>query len=862
MKQPEKPQRAYKPSHPQTEPVDTDIPAIPIEEISGRLDEIRQSPEDGPFFIRLYDCGDIVFHNKDESTGEYSETEDHSKADFGLAVLLAKWFNGDRAKIDTAFRHSKLMRDKWDERRGRQTYGRMTIDTAVEFYLSSLKKDEEPKKSISPYPKTLSIQEVEWFLRYKREPKTFLESDTYAWITGFCNDSIGLFDQYASLFRRAALDAFDQNPSLYKAEEHGGLSREEFVDREIQYFRELTFHTGERNLIMRSILDLAADEQEADKVSVACFPCGAGKSTAISYLIREVIQHNDGQGLLIVTDRKERFPEYTYFDAERDPELSGFLEDHQDRITVMTADNYREAYASQYHTPILMMTTQRYFDSDPDELRQFFRWEGGPRPLVIFDEECPLSEAVEVSIGAINDVDTALRASVMDGTEDRDWCVKQWDALKEEYIEIGERYEAICKNKNRVFHQAKRQNLTEDDDRFFAYFRAHKGEIISQKDKAFETVRAVRQLLTGWGICSCQKLNAERQGDKYHRTFYTFLDNRRHVQVPGVKFIILDGTGDISPVYRESFVAQPHQFREHFRSLNNLTIKLVDAQTNRKNLSHAPKRELERNLQEIKEYIESLPDLGSDPTLFVYMEGAEPYFRKHLIDLKQPNQGPNWHIEHLGNVKGKNTFKDASCIIQVGLNRLPEDYYFAFVLGHDDKFREQLAGTSYDETPDMIEAYLKEDTVKVWTDEMLLTDIEQNMYRGLIRSPILTKSMTFYILFRLRLNERLVDMIRKRYNDDEGFHQARIILLPMPPLTELRKIRNRKKTNGVPSAAQKFVAFVFDGGIEHGRIYSAKELCEACGITRTQFDAILDQHAAIREYIDRHRIKKDVYMFP
>lgn len=52
---------------------------------------------------------------------------DHSAADLALVRDLAYWTNGDPARIDTLFRSSGLMRDKWDQKRGAQTYGEKTI---------------------------------------------------------------------------------------------------------------------------------------------------------------------------------------------------------------------------------------------------------------------------------------------------------------------------------------------------------------------------------------------------------------------------------------------------------------------------------------------------------------------------------------------------------------------------------------------------------------------------------------------------------------------------------------------------------------------------------------------------------------
>lgn len=58
--------------------------------------------------------------------------DDHSSTDLALCNHLAFWTNKDAAKMDSMFRESALMRDKWDEQRGEQTYGEMTIQNAID----------------------------------------------------------------------------------------------------------------------------------------------------------------------------------------------------------------------------------------------------------------------------------------------------------------------------------------------------------------------------------------------------------------------------------------------------------------------------------------------------------------------------------------------------------------------------------------------------------------------------------------------------------------------------------------------------------------------------------------------------------
>jgi len=57
--------------------------------------------------------------------------DDNSRADFRLCQILARTCKGNRVLMDHMFRQSKLMRSKWDEKHGAQTYGEMTIAKAL-----------------------------------------------------------------------------------------------------------------------------------------------------------------------------------------------------------------------------------------------------------------------------------------------------------------------------------------------------------------------------------------------------------------------------------------------------------------------------------------------------------------------------------------------------------------------------------------------------------------------------------------------------------------------------------------------------------------------------------------------------------
>jgi putative DNA primase/helicase len=101
-------------------PADHNGHAPPLDD--DQLLEKALAAKNGAKFARLW-AGDTSDYARDDNDGE-------SEADLALCQLLAFW-SQDVGQIDRLFRRSGLMRAKWDQRRGEQTYGQRTIATAL-----------------------------------------------------------------------------------------------------------------------------------------------------------------------------------------------------------------------------------------------------------------------------------------------------------------------------------------------------------------------------------------------------------------------------------------------------------------------------------------------------------------------------------------------------------------------------------------------------------------------------------------------------------------------------------------------------------------------------------------------------------
>ena len=160
--------------------------------------------------------------------------------------------------------------------------------------------------------------------------------------------------------------------------------------------------TGRDTDVLDYIHAVASDTKTADKVSVLPLLCGSGKSTALTMLIKETIQRiekalkteeadskssnekegseQDFDGLLIVTDSKERVRKYWSPETENEnisQKTREFIEEHKDKwVTTITEENKADEGIQQY-TPVLCITTQRFFGWSREDIIRHLEWRTG-----------------------------------------------------------------------------------------------------------------------------------------------------------------------------------------------------------------------------------------------------------------------------------------------------------------------------------------------------------------------------------------------------------------------------------------------------------------------------------------------------
>ena len=132
--------------------------------------------------------------------------DDWSRADMAFVSHLAYWTNGNARQMDELFRQSKLMRPKWDERHGAQTYGDMTIDKVLSNF-----KRYIPTKSPNYSPFDFEFEADYEPDAHEKAPLKVRSISQY--LDGSLEPDLSRFQKYS--WRKTGFSNIDEKMSLF-----------------------------------------------------------------------------------------------------------------------------------------------------------------------------------------------------------------------------------------------------------------------------------------------------------------------------------------------------------------------------------------------------------------------------------------------------------------------------------------------------------------------------------------------------------------------------------------------------------------------------------------------------------------------
>lgn len=592
------------------------------------------------------------------------------------------------------------------------------------------------------------------------------------------------------------------------------------------------------NIELKKFLDWHLNnDTDTNTISVFPLPCGIGKSEYIKYLVSDAILNY--YGLIVVTDAVSHLNAYvTEAYNKETKDLIDYFKKNSNKISVLTAENYRDEIKYISEKPILLMSTQRFFNLSRDEIISFTSNHKYKRSKIVFDERIYLLENQKLTVKSLNDISTALKEG-LDNTvnpNDKQWLINQYDSFNAKLQQKLEENEQLNNNthnfRREVYFDSEGLTISEDVSKFNALIKKYKSQLNSYNPDIAKNIEAITKLLFD-GVVTSQKVKSKNSHKEYKNYFTIVTNNTDKLIDIGAKVFVLDGTADISPEYRLKCVNMIDCSRFK-RDLSKLTINIVNINTSRDRLTRKGEK-TEHLIQSIINYIKAQP-INID-TVFTY-QAIEKKFKDNFAN-----------VNHFGNIKGSNEYREVNNICQVGLNRWSDVVYMlaANEIGqynHPDKsFNHRI----YDkETIDNIRCRL------------ILADIEQNLFRCKIRNANNTEECTYTLICSISEKtgvfenyQPLADMIKPRY-EASG---ATINIIDTPIEFKLLKAKERNEKHD--TYTQKILNWI--NSKEKGFIFKISDMLKELSINQKQFQNLKQKDNGIKELFNKMRISKGLY---
>lgn len=572
------------------------------------------------------------------------------------------------------------------------------------------------------------------------------------------------------------------------------------------------------------------EDTDTNKLSVLSLPCGVGKSEYIKYLLADAIQTN--KGLIVVTDSLERLNDYVT--NGQDDYLVEYIQRNLSRISILTADTMSKEVTALNYKPILLMTTQRYFSLDREEIIKLTTG-SIKRDRIIFDEKIYLLESRKLTVKSLNDIATALREG-LDNTvvdDDKQWLIGQYDqlnaVLQQRLRENEESNNNTANFRREVFFDADGLTISVDDVKFKDLISKYRALLRRYNPDVLKDLQAIDKLLIDGAITS-QKVKSKSSNQDYQNYFTVVINNVDKLINVGAKVFVMDGTADISLEYKLNCVDMV-DCTPFKRDLSKLTINIVNVNTSKGKLTQKGSK-TDNLIKSISDYIKSQPQ--NYDTIFTY-QAIESRFKDQFK-----------YVNHFGNIKGSNQYREVANICQVGLNRWSELIYvlYANEIGRCNDLDESLIKRIYDtETIDRIRCSL------------ILADIEQNIYRCSIRDYGNNQKCNYMLMFNTVERSKLfkdyrplVTMIERRYKP----LGATINYIDAPTEFKLLKsIERNQETN-----TKKILRWL---SANKGNTFHINDMLLNLNLTQKQFRRIKDKDLSIKQLFENMKTNKRGY---
>lgn len=622
-------------------------------------------------------------------------------------------------------------------------------------------------------------------------------------------------------------------------------------------------YTDKQNEFFDYAYDIIRTDKDTSKITILPARCGIGKSTLAQGILRKKIEdfkNGDNTGLIYLTSSVKQLyhARDAYTDEERAQiedtwEFRKFLRENEKYITLVEKDNKDETLEDQWKTPILMMTTQRWEQSDVNTLKKYLRFSyfktSGRRTTIIFDEEPTQYNKLIIGVKELDRLHAALNDGIQPGkgeepidqeTKRRVMRLYEQGIYKYLYDRIVN-FEYQRENRNTYLYDydENRTTLTDNDAEFLKVFydKDHLKSIKTHYQDAEKVMLALQNIVKQGALFESRKTNGD-----YKNHYVLIEDMSDHVFLADdIKTFVFDATASCQYGYYGKFdtkatMAKCTQFNV---PLDYMTVKIVNINTSKNAIIYNQQKK-QVNLSVIMDYLKSQNLQPSDSLLISYMKlvRMDKDFQKNLKELGFSKSDTGY----FGSLRGFNSFRNKHNVVQIGLNCHD---YFDYLLDLFYYFPEMYSVAieqSAHGTQHVINYFDKllnkhSEMVKGVRDLNLASDTIQNIFRCAARNYTNREPVTVYLFYDANYMQGVTTYLQCKLQS----FGAKFEFVELEEL-ERNKIMRRESKNGHTNPQ---IVFAWLKSIPNDRRFTLFDIAKDTGLTNKEVAKVKERNTSI-----------------
>ena len=600
--------------------------------------------------------------------------------------------------------------------------------------------------------------------------------------------------------------------------------------------------------VLQMIDEIADDQTRKDMITVLPLMCGTGKSTALRMKMRQIIEANNSDGMIVITDNLDRMRDYLR-PGDDDREMQEFFATHGHLITVMTHENLSEALETEPMCPILIMSTQRFINLPKERIKGYLTWAFGERSLIVVDEQPYFLTEVTITEKKLDTIESAISAGLPRSNtagRDRKDLLENWDVIRrylkqglnnivDKFQEPGTHYTYAKPNWNDEGHF----------QRIFELLYKYRIDLNTSENRqysdVFVTIRAIFQYLTKGALLTIDR----KENGAGSFTLHVQIDHHDQYTGMAAKVIILDGTADLSVAYELYDDIHFVDCSMYRRDLSKLHVHLITMSTGKTTLRRNPEAK-EQVFDAVDSFLQAHTD-GVTPVVFSYQE-TESLLIQHFH-----HDNYSW----FGRIRGTNDFRQRTHIAQIGINLFQPCSYFLYELAKNPELLRQFNPLPYEEIDRIVQERIRDKNgyAQLVRDRELLAELEQNIFRGTIRNSN-PEEYHFYLFLSSYYRDDLIPCIRARYEalNAEIIEHENPIAAEANPFAHAMSRANSDKL-------QRIVKF-HDHNLAVGQEYTTQDLATGVGLTAVQIQKVRENNEPLDNAMEREKVtgRRGVYV--